>query len=159
PLKLVQGPACSGFPNPDGVVVAFDGHELAVGGQGEAEHRIAASSDYPDLFAALQVPGADIPGVTGNQPGATGSRKNMQDVCLVPRQTTHLLSGGYLPQADGLVCAARGERLAIDREGQIVDSLPRLSRERSDILARCRLPQPDGAVAPDGGQDLPVGGE
>src|SRR5262249_39415460 len=70
----------------------------------------------------------------------------------VPLQAANLLARRRVPEVGGAVHAGAGQRLAVRREGQAVDTLFR-PVNRQLLLAGCAIPQANGLVPAAGGQE------
>ena len=77
----------------------------------------------------------------------------------VPGQTQPLLAGLDVPEPDGLVLAARDERLPIGREGQVLDGIGMPPKGTGQLPAGAHLPELDRPPVVPGRQRLAIGRE
>ena len=117
-------------------------------------------AERTQFLAALDVPDADaaVPGA-GNQRFAVRREGQTHDVALVAGQSADIGLGAFgrhVPQANGRILAARGQRLAVGRQGEALHGAG-VSAPPGPFLARQRIPEPDDAVLAGRGDEAAVG--
>src|SRR5262249_54859646 len=103
-------------------------------------------SKLPHVSAASYIPEADrwiISPIPGGQQPAIRGEDDRKHPALMAVEPSEFLAGRDLPQANGLVQSAGGQRLAVGREGNGINGVLGMPRKHADCLPRRRIPEAD----------------
>src|SRR5439155_19398813 len=98
-----------------------------------------------DFLKRGRLPQADGPCARARQMVAVRRKSEARNRALVPVKRGRFLHGSEVPQLNGAVGGAGGQRPAISRKGHLPDSAIVASQEPDN--SPVRLPKPDGAVS------------